>query len=102
MQAAISRIDKTVAQIASKQTQEIKEMSDISDAVGDLVTTAAKIEGTEDSALVVLNGLKDQLAAALANAADAATAVVNVRQVIAGMTTHNEPLASAIATPPTP
>lgn len=82
--------------------EEDKIMSDISDAVGELTAKANEIENTEDSALVVLNGLKDQLAAAIANASDAAAAVVNVRQVIAGMTTHNGPLAAAIATTPAP
>ncbi len=88
--------------LAAVKTEEDQIMSDISDAVGELTAKAAKIEDTEDAALVVLNGLRDQLTAAIANAADAAAAVTNVRQVIAGMTTHNDPLAAAIATPPAP
>lgn len=99
MQADIKAV---LALLKTIKSEEEQIMSQISDAVGDLATEAAKIANTEDAALIVLNGLKDQLAAALANAADAATAVANVRQVIAGMTAHNDPLASAIATPPAP
>lgn len=90
------------AQLDAILANQEKIMSAISDAVGQLVTTTQKIEDTEDAALAALNGLRDQLKAALANAADATAAVANVQQVIAGMTTHNDPLAAAIATPPSP
>lgn len=82
------------------KTEEDNIMSAISDAVAALTAKASEIENTEDAALIVLNGLKEQLASAIANAADATAAVANVQQVISGMDTHNAPLASAIATPP--
>ncbi len=84
------------------KTEEDQIMSAISDAVAALTAKAGQLADTEDAALVVLNGLRDQLAGAIANASDAAAAVVNVQQVIAGMDAHNAPLAAAIATPPAP
>ncbi len=103
---AISRIDRAVAKIAitvnATKTEEDRIMSAISDAVAALTTKAGQLADTEDAALVVLNGLRDQLASAIANASDAAAAVANVQQVIAGMDAHNAPLAAAIATPPAP
>ena len=95
-----AKLDSIAAQLTAFIKQENKVMSELSDAVAALTSKAASIESTEDSALTVLNGLRDQLKAALANAADATAAVAAVNEVVAALDTHNAPLAAAIATPP--
>lgn len=95
-----AKLDLILARLDALMKQEKRDMSAISDAVVALTTKAASIESTEDAALVALNGPRDQLKAALANAVDATAAVAAINDVVAALDTHNAPLAAAIATPP--
>lgn len=89
-----------LARLDAISKQETKSMSAISDAVAALTAKAASIQSTEDAALAALNGLRDQLKAAIANAADSDAAVTAVNSIVGALDTHNAPLAAAIATPP--
>lgn len=97
-----TKLDEIITLLKAVTVQEKTTMSAISDAVAALTAEAATIGNTEDSALTVLNGIKNQLAAAIANAADATAAVASVNQIVAALDAHNVPLAAAIAAPATP
>ena len=105
MQDAISRIDSNVIKIAAQQTKEIKIMSDISDAVAALTARVTTVQGTEASALTLIQGIVAQLNAALANAKDDAAAVTAVKALAVQLQASDDPLAAAVVAanpPPTP
>lgn len=77
-------------------TQEKKSMSDISDAVAALTTRVTAVQGTEASALVLIQGIVAQLNKALADAADDVAAVAAVKALTAQLQASDDPLAAAV------
>lgn len=77
-------------------------MNPLDQAFADLATQVAATSGAEDSATVLIPGLVTQLEAALA-AGNPTQQIAKVRDVIAAMKTHTDPLAAAVAAvPPAP
>lgn len=100
----LGAIRTQLAKILANQTTEIKSMSDISDAVAALTVKVTKVQGTEASALTLIQGIVAQLNEAIANAADAAAAVTAVKALTAQLGASDDPLAAAVVAnqPPTP
>jgi hypothetical protein len=102
--ALLQQVLVNQSRILASQTQGIKLMSQISDAVAALQAQVTQSTSVEQSALTLIQGIAAQLAAALANAADDASAVAAVTAVNSQLQTSASALAAAVAanTPATP
>ena len=100
--SGLSAIQKQLTLILANQTKEFNIMSQISDAVAALTTKVTTVQGTEASALTLIQGIVAQLNAALANAADDAAAVTAVKALTAQLGVSDDPLAAAVAANPLP
>jgi uncharacterized coiled-coil protein SlyX len=95
--AKYQQILSLLNQIVANQAMEIKTMSAITDAVAALTTRVTAVQGTEASALTLIQGIVTQLNTALANAADADAAVTAVKALTAQLQASDDPLAAAVA-----
>lgn len=93
--------------VARLQKRILKKMGEFDDAVTVLETETSETQGTVESAIVLLNGIKAQLDAALADDADDATRLARVQAVTTALGASTDNLAAAVAAnappaPPTP
>lgn len=102
LNSKLNAIQTSLALILTNQTKEFKTMSQISDAVAALTAKVTTVQGTEASALTLIQGIVTQLKAALANAADDAAAVAAVTALTTQLGASDDPLAAAIAANQTP
>lgn len=71
---------------------------ELQQAIADLQVKVQAETAVEQSAIVLMGGLSQQLKDALANAADPAAAIQSVRDVIGQMDANDQALAAAVAT----
>lgn len=93
-----AKLDKVLANQAAEKIQENKEMA----VLDDLTTQVTNTEGIEQSAIVLINGLAAQLAAAIAAGNPAALTALQQRLAVSAKALSDAIVANSPAPTPAP